>query len=1186
VTPVASAKSDESAFRSRYPGTHPFNDTADDRARFFGRAAEGDELYLRVLSVDLLIQFGKSGLGKTSLLQAWLFPRLREKAFLPIMIRLNQADESLARSVQRCIEHACQAERLQFTPDPSDGVWELLSTTTLWRDDLLLTPVLVFDQFEEVFTLRDAKLRSDFAAEIGAIISGVPPQRLRADRSGSPSQSRPKVKIVISLREDYLGALQEFSAAIPTLFNERLRLEPLAESAARQSITGPARLIAGSGEPPYWAPAFDFEPPALERMLTYLRGKFAVIEPFQLQLLCRHAEKIAYAKRGQPNDTVSLTSADFAGRQDFDSVLKNFYRDTLRKLPPPQRKKARELCEEALLNNAGQRMMLEEGQIQSEFGIKPESLSTLSQERLVRRERRMESAFYEISHDRLAESILKSKSFRLPKRWRRRLWAVAVLAPVVLAALGLWVFQIKEERQKAEGLVSFLLGERFLGEVRDTGRSDMLEQVRYKLSLSEPDVELNRGLALRNEGDLKRAHGELAQAVERYQRALEAVAGDRREAARTHDRLGEALIEQGQITRGLTQYDAAVAAWRVVIANASPVATEDCVSLADSLVTAAALHDSMGKAKRALEILDEAAGIVLDVLFGPAISNARCGAVSSNVEQAYPDGKVMEVFSRAALTRAQILHLENHYKGSEALARQANWLRPSSMSARKNAILALHFRGNSRPSANPELALQDYQKGLGEMEQLRRWDPSNRLWQRERAASQLLVSAGIVACWVSAVKTCKPVPALEESEAIVLDAIAALRELAEIDGTNVSLQGDLGWALKEHANVLAAQGRHKERLARLNDSELAHVASRNDKADTAHNVSHADILLNRAEALAALGEQAEMKATVERSIDLYRNLIREHPDNASFVAGLSEAYRRGAEILRKAHDSSGADASARASKLLEDKFFALDEDRSGKLRELKKLRAAYVDAGLKLYKDGKYDKALDEFRASEATAREYVSLEPTVVDGFDALFNIYNWIRTTQEKLPNTKVEERFVVLSAWMNAAQIAAWLEPEEKHNNQLYLARLEFGIYLHGNERHKDALAVAQEVIAVAENLTQGAPRNASYARSLGNARCGLGMVRRDLKKGGWEEAIRSGLIHIEKAASMDKKNVNYRKELGDWRKYLGDRHEVDGHKDKATEEFRLALNAYNLALRLAPEDANLKDAIRELSARLEQ
>jgi hypothetical protein len=157
----------ERSVRSRYPGTRPFSDSADDQARFFGRAEAREELYLRVLSVRLLVQFGKSGLGKTSLLQASLFPRLRLKPFLPVMIRLNVVKETLTDSVARSIKQACKAEELEFPEVPTKGFWELLSNTRVWRDDLLLTPVLVFDQFEEVFTLHDAAFRQELASELG-----------------------------------------------------------------------------------------------------------------------------------------------------------------------------------------------------------------------------------------------------------------------------------------------------------------------------------------------------------------------------------------------------------------------------------------------------------------------------------------------------------------------------------------------------------------------------------------------------------------------------------------------------------------------------------------------------------------------------------------------------------------------------------------------------------------------------------------------------------------------------------------------------------------------------------------------------------------------------------------------------------------------------------------------------------
>ncbi len=237
--------------------------------------------------------------------------------------------------------------------------------------------------------------------------------------------TRPDVKIVISIREDYLGALEEFSPAIPNLFHERLRLEPLSEEGARDAITNPARLLAQEGEEPFWPPRFELEKPALDKMIEFLKGKSKVIEPFTLQLLCRHAEAIAHRKGEERMGPVLLTLADFNEEKDFEQVLKNFYQDVLVKLEKElgatARINAEELCEHGLLDREGRRLLLEERQISDQFGVDVATLAMLVHERLVRRERREESTFYEISHDRLAELIYASRRNKLTKNEREQL---------------------------------------------------------------------------------------------------------------------------------------------------------------------------------------------------------------------------------------------------------------------------------------------------------------------------------------------------------------------------------------------------------------------------------------------------------------------------------------------------------------------------------------------------------------------------------------------------------------------------------------------------------------------------------------------------------------------------------------------------------------------------------------------
>src|SRR5579872_2389925 len=75
-----------------WPGLAAF--TEQQHEFFFGRNDEAEELFRCVKRDRITLLFGKSGLGKTSLLQAGLFLRLRTAAFLPVYIRLRYDDEA------------------------------------------------------------------------------------------------------------------------------------------------------------------------------------------------------------------------------------------------------------------------------------------------------------------------------------------------------------------------------------------------------------------------------------------------------------------------------------------------------------------------------------------------------------------------------------------------------------------------------------------------------------------------------------------------------------------------------------------------------------------------------------------------------------------------------------------------------------------------------------------------------------------------------------------------------------------------------------------------------------------------------------------------------------------------------------------------------------------------------------
>ncbi|HMH49984.1 MAG TPA: hypothetical protein VK548_07105, partial [Candidatus Acidoferrum sp.] len=140
-----------------WPGLESYDEAA--REFFSGRAAEAEELQRRIADEPMTVLFGKSGLGKTSLLKAGVFPRLREKGILPVLLRLQLRanTEPLIEQVRLALFEALRAQEIDHPPlRDGETLWEYLHRNGLefWtRQNRLVRPVFVFDQFEELFTL-------------------------------------------------------------------------------------------------------------------------------------------------------------------------------------------------------------------------------------------------------------------------------------------------------------------------------------------------------------------------------------------------------------------------------------------------------------------------------------------------------------------------------------------------------------------------------------------------------------------------------------------------------------------------------------------------------------------------------------------------------------------------------------------------------------------------------------------------------------------------------------------------------------------------------------------------------------------------------------------------------------------------------------------------------------------------
>lgn len=234
--------------QKRYPFKFLDAYTRDDSDIFFGREEEIDALYAMAFQTDLLLVFGASGTGKTSLIQCGLASRFQSHDWLALNIRrgsnLNVSFEKALQEAGTQSEGLISSQALtsadeldwldeDWTADqPTTAVSPNLSPLTRRLKAIYLRhfkPLyLIFDQFEELYILGSKDEQDEFIRTVQEILRVEQP-----------------VKIILSIREEYLGHLYEFEREVPQLLRKKLRVEPMHLDKVKTVITRVAALPQG-----------------------------------------------------------------------------------------------------------------------------------------------------------------------------------------------------------------------------------------------------------------------------------------------------------------------------------------------------------------------------------------------------------------------------------------------------------------------------------------------------------------------------------------------------------------------------------------------------------------------------------------------------------------------------------------------------------------------------------------------------------------------------------------------------------------------------------------------------------------------------------------------------------------------------------------------------------------------------
>ena len=264
----------------------------EDKEIFFGREAETDELYDRVFETDLILLYGASGTGKTSLINCGLGNKFDGADWMPMFIRRG---DNLIHSLNHEI-HEASVRKLPVDLKLSKRIRSLYL-------DYFKPLYLIFDQFEELFILGSKEEQDDFFKEIKKLLdSGL------------------QCKVLISMREEYIAFLSDFEKIIPELFDNRQRIEKMSTVMIRDVIASTAAAFTNQGH------RIDIveEEKTLDMIVENLMDKRKGIDLANLQVYLDRLYRKDVVRRENGRDYTLIDPALVVATGELEDVLSEF----------------------------------------------------------------------------------------------------------------------------------------------------------------------------------------------------------------------------------------------------------------------------------------------------------------------------------------------------------------------------------------------------------------------------------------------------------------------------------------------------------------------------------------------------------------------------------------------------------------------------------------------------------------------------------------------------------------------------------------------------------------------------------------------------------------------------------------------------------------------------------------------
>jgi hypothetical protein len=384
-----------------WPGLAAYDEAS---TRFFhGREADSAELLRLIRLSPFVVLYGKSGLGKSSMLQAGVFPELRAARFLPVYLRLDYSETANLPLLEQAkavllqeIDHAgADAPR----PAADESLWAYLQRRAwpIWtRDNFPVTPVLVFDQFEELFS------RGASAAHVSKVLESLADlvgDRLPAPLAGKREAVRQlnlqaqQYRVVLSFRSDFLAEVEAWEKQANLPRRESLHLTAMSRQSAIDAVQDAGKAVL---EPGVAGQIVDF---LLSRDGEAAKRRVTEVEPVLLSLCCYQLNLLR--KRPAKIDAALLKGVG-------EDILKSFYKDSLKGMAP----RVAVFIEENLILGERYRNSYPREAALAPDHLTLDELNALTQRRLLRVDPQGGEPRVELIHDRLVGVVRDARDER------------------------------------------------------------------------------------------------------------------------------------------------------------------------------------------------------------------------------------------------------------------------------------------------------------------------------------------------------------------------------------------------------------------------------------------------------------------------------------------------------------------------------------------------------------------------------------------------------------------------------------------------------------------------------------------------------------------------------------------------------------------------------------------------------